>query len=107
MTRKSGIQKEKEIELFMMGLCSARWEGAAYVILEVRLKRCSFWLLVLCMLGSFYISLKLCNFEADLVKIKYVSIVMCQLTAETNHKEWIANKTKLESIKSKFRNFWM
>ena len=55
-----------------MGLCSARWEGAAYVILEVRLKRCRFWLLVLCMLGSFYFSLKLCNFEADLVKIKYV-----------------------------------
>ena len=92
-----------------MGLCSARWEGAAYVILEVRLKRCSFWLLVLCMLGSFYFSLKLCSFEVDLVKIKYVSMMTCQLTAETNHKEWIANKTKLEveGIKSKFRNFWM
>ena len=64
MTRKSEVQKEREIklerrervltmasdmELFTRGLC-ARWEGAAefwFGILEVRLKRCSFRLLIL------------------------------------------------------------
>ena len=73
MTRKSEVQKEKEIELerrervltvaaamelFTMGLCRARWEGAAefwFGILEVRLKWCSFRLLALCIPGQLFI----------------------------------------------------
>ena len=75
MTRKSEVQKEKEIELerrervltvaaamelFTMRLCRARWEGAAefwFGILEVRLKRCSVRILALCIARSaFYFS---------------------------------------------------
>ena len=34
--------------------------------------------------SAFYFSLKLRSFKIDLAKIKHVSMVMCQLTAETN-----------------------
>ena len=78
-------------------------------ILEVRLKRCSFRLLVLCIPGSqvsFYFSLKLRSSEIDLAKTKHVrmmmcqtkhvSMMMCQLTTKTNRRGWIANRTKLQ-----------
>ena len=94
--------------VFSMDFCHARWDrgsclhGFWFGILEVRLKQCSFRLLVLCMLGQLLFFIETGSFKADLTKIKHVNIAMCQLTAETNCNGWIANKTKLHGVKSKF-----
>ena len=49
--------------------------------------------------------LKRRGFDAYLAKIEHISMVMCYLTAELNHRGWIANGTKLQSVKSSFWNF--
>ena len=137
MTRKSEIQKEREIALTVPVVVAAAmpllwsWSGRAdgfevwvhdgslpcklggsYLFgvliwdLELRLKRCSFRLWVLCFNITkndtiwlwqvcFYFSLKRCSFGTDVAKIKHISTMMCQLTTKTNQGVLIANRTKL------------